>query len=112
MMAELLQCAVPAQQPVAGLRALSQNRPIHPASVQRYLQSKVGATLADVYHAMVQRADSRSPARLAAEAYHLYEQFRPQVSAGAKGWGAVGLLRLETIRTLAEAATGEAGRRL
>jgi hypothetical protein len=112
MTVNLLQRAVPAQQTVAGLRALSKNRPIHPESVQRYLQSKFGETLADVYHAMVQLADSRSPARLAAEAYHLYEQFRPQVPAGAKGWGAVGLLSLETIRTLAEEATGEAGRRL
>ena len=105
---ELLHRAVPIQQTEAGLRALSDNRPISPESVQRYLQSKFGEALDTVYQAMVHLAKSRPPARLAAEAYHLYEQFRPQVPAGTKGWGAAGVLSLEQIRRLAEAADAAA----
>jgi hypothetical protein len=30
--------------------------------------------------------------------FHLYEQFRPEVPEGVKGWGAKGELRLERIR--------------
>ena len=48
-------------------------------------------------------AKSRPPAKLAAEAYHLYEQFRPDVPAGVRGWGAQGTLDLEAIRKLAKA---------
>jgi hypothetical protein len=109
MSVDLLQRAVPAQQTEAGLRALSKDRPIHPEGVQRYLESKFGEALPEVYQAMVRLAQSRSPARLAAEAYHLYEQFRPRVPAGVKGWGAAGILRLETIHRLAEAAASEPG---
>ena len=47
-------------------------------------------------------ASSRPPKALAAEAYHLYEQFRPSVPAGVRGWGAKGTLELEAIRKLAE----------
>jgi hypothetical protein len=101
---ELLHRAVPIQQTEAGLRALSDNRPISSESVQRYLESKFGEALEETYQAMVQLAHSRSPTRLAAEAYHLYEQFRPQVPAGTKGWGAAGVLSLERIRRVAEAA--------
>jgi hypothetical protein len=111
MTVDLLQRAVPAQQTAAGLRALSKDRPIHPEGVQRYLKSKFGERLDDVHHAMGQLAASRSPARLAAEAYHLYERFRPRVPAGVKGWGAAGLLSLETIQKLAEETTSAAGRR-
>jgi hypothetical protein len=107
---DLLQRAVPVQQTEAGLRALSKNRPIPPEGVQRYLTSKFGERLEEVDHAMVQLAASRSPARLAAEAYHLYEQFRPRVPAGVKGWGAAGFLNLDAIRTLTEKATPEAER--
>src|SRR5262245_53111591 len=74
--------AVPAQQTDAGLRALSKDKPINPASVQQYLQSKFGTALEDAYAAMQQLATSRPPAVLAAEAYTLYEQFRPAVPAG------------------------------
>jgi hypothetical protein len=44
---------------------------------------------------------SRPPAKLAAEGYHLYEQFRPSVPAGTRGWGAKGTLDLEAIGKLA-----------
>jgi hypothetical protein len=50
---------------------------------------------------MKRLADSRPPAVLAAEAYQLYEQFRPAIPAGVKGWGAAGTLDLDAIRKLA-----------
>jgi hypothetical protein len=46
-------------------------------------------------------ADALPPKRLAAEAYHLYEQFRPAVPAGQLGWGAAGTLDLDAIKALA-----------
>jgi hypothetical protein len=103
---EILHRAVPAQQTNGGLRALSKGKPINPASVQRYLESKFDDALEDTYTAMKQLATSRAPARLADEAYHLYEQFRPAIPAGTKGWGATGTLRLDTIRKLAQAKAG------
>ncbi len=46
------------------------------------------------------RADADAQ-ELAAEAYGLYEQFRPAVPAGESGWGAAGALSLAKIRKLA-----------
>jgi hypothetical protein len=40
------------------------------------------------------------PAKLAAQAYNLYEQFRPDIPEGKKGWGAAGDLDLDYIRSL------------
>jgi hypothetical protein len=97
----LLHRAVPATHTDAGLRALSKEKPIDPATVQRYLTSKFGAALDEAYEAMQLLATSRPPAALADEAYHLYEQFRPAIPAGTKGWGAAGTLSLEAIRQLA-----------
>jgi hypothetical protein len=99
----LLHRAVPVTRTDAGLRALSKAKPIDPASVQRYVQSKFGEALDDAYAAMQQLATSRPPEVLAAEAYQLYEHFRPAIPVGAKGWGATGTLDLEAIRQLATA---------
>jgi hypothetical protein len=43
-----------------------------------------------------------SPDQLAAQAYALYEQFRPDIPEGKKGWGAAGQLELDQIRSLGE----------
>jgi hypothetical protein len=50
-------------------------------------------------------AKSAPPARLATEAFHLYEKFRPSIPAGVSGWGAAGRLDLDAIRRLAERDT-------
>ena len=97
---DLLGRAVPAVNTAEGLRALSKDRPIAPASVQRYLDSKFGPGLPAVTAAMRQLAKSRTPARLAREGFHLYEQFRPRVPAGVTGWSARGKLGLDVIRGL------------
>lgn len=100
---DLLHRAVPVQQTADGLRALGKEKPIDPDSVQRYLTSKLGDAFAEVSKAMRRLARSRKPADLADDAYSLYEQFRPQIPAGKKGWGAAGTLKLEAIRQLAAA---------
>jgi len=94
----LLGRAVPAMRTPDGLRALSGGRPIAPASVQRYLEAKFGEDLARVRARMEKLALAMPPRELAAHAYRLYEEFRPEVPAGVRGWGAAGELDLGRIR--------------
>lgn len=75
---------------------------MNPVSVRRYLQQKFGEALADVQAAMEDLAQAYPPEHLAARAYALYEQFRPDVPEGKKGWGAAGQLDLDSIRALAK----------
>jgi hypothetical protein len=58
--------------------------------------------LADVQAAMEALAKAYTPDRLAPQAYALYEQFRPPIPEGTRGWGAAGPLDLSYIRSLAE----------
>ena len=100
----LLGRAVPAVHTPEGVRALAKNKPIAPASVERYLVSKFGDALDDTRKAMTILACSIPPAELAGSAFRLYEQLRPTVPAGAGGWGAKGKLDLEKIQALAQSA--------
>ena len=79
---ELLHRAVPVLQTPEGLRALNREQPIAPSSVEKYLFSKFKDALGPVSAAMAQLADSREAEELAADAYGLYEQFRPAIPAG------------------------------
>jgi len=99
---DLLHRAVPVRRTGEGLRALSKDRPIDPASVERYLSGKFGDSLKDARGAMAKLAKSMPPARLDAEAFALYEEFRPKIPSGKKGWGAAGWLDLDGIRAMAE----------
>jgi hypothetical protein len=85
-----------------GWRALAGARAVTPESVERYLESKFGDDLAAVEKVMIALARSRPPRRLADEAYALYERFRPAVPRSVRGWGALGELDLELIRSLAK----------
>lgn len=98
---DLLHRAIPAVQMPDGLRALSKEKPISPASVERYLASKFGARLEDARAAMARLARSVPPQELASAAYRLYEKFRPRIPAGVTGWGAVGDLDLDLVVGLA-----------
>ena len=99
---ELLHRAVPVRHTDDGLRAVARDdEPVEPASVQRYLESKFGTALGPVAAAMIDLAASRDPGDLAAEAYGLYERFRPEVPAGTRGWGAAGRLDTARIESLA-----------
>jgi hypothetical protein len=82
----LLHRAVPVMRTALGLRALAKDRPISPASVERYLESKFGCNLGSAMRAMVKLAHSMPVEEIAARAYHLYEEFRPAIPAGVTGW--------------------------
>lgn len=98
---DLLHRAVPAKRTDEGLRALTGESPIHPESVQKYLESKFGDALEDVSKALLELAKSLPPScQLAGKAYTLYEKFRPEIPPGRKGWGASGKLDLDLIRVL------------
>ena len=100
---DLLHRAVPAKHTNEGLRALSRESPIHPKSVQKYLESKFGDALEDVSNAMLGVAKSLPPSQLAQKAYALYAKFRPEIPPGKKGWGTSGKLDLGLIRKMASA---------
>jgi hypothetical protein len=100
-MVSLLGRQVPVTHTEAGVRAMSKGEPISPASVERYLAQKFKDDLDDVREAMQALAKAYPPQQLARQAYSLYEQFRPAVPEGEKGWGAAGVLDLGKIRSLA-----------
>ena len=103
---DLLNRAVAAVHTADGLRALSKNKPIDPANVDRYLESKFGVALDDTRNAMRSLARSRTPGRLTREAYALYEEFRPEIPGGKKGWGAKGRLSLVKTRDMSKKGGG------
>jgi hypothetical protein len=92
---------VPALKTPNGLRASIKGETIDPESVQRYLEQKFGSRLAEARAVMEKLAHSRSPKTLEAEAYSLYEKFRPEIPEGRKGWGAKGKLDLDYLLSLA-----------
>lgn len=97
---ELLGRAVPAVNTEAGVRAVAKSRPIQPNGVERYLESKFGDSLAESRKAMIGLANGFEPDELASQAFRLYEQFRPRIPEGVRGWGAKGELDLARIRRL------------
>jgi hypothetical protein len=99
---EILGRPVPVINTEQGIRALTKDKPVEPGSVQRYLENKFGPALGDVRAAMQALASVYEPEQLARRAYALYEQFRPQIPEGVKGWGAAGELDLDLIRSLGE----------
>jgi hypothetical protein len=70
---------------------------------------RVRRDLAAVQVALEALAQAYPPAQLAARASALYEQFRPAVPDGVKGWGAKGELRLDGMRALARKGRGPGG---
>jgi len=98
---DLLGRAVIVVKTQAGLRAAIKGKPIEPESVERYLASKFGDALPDVQQAMEKLARSKKHDALAAQAYALYEEIRPEIPAGTKGWGAKGELDLKKLESLA-----------
>ncbi|HUS47277.1 MAG TPA: hypothetical protein VM098_04105 [Phycisphaerae bacterium] len=91
---------VPVKNTDDGVRAVVKDKPIDPKSVQRYLDGKFGQDLPSVREALTHLAEAFEPEELAGQAYSLYEQFRPQIPAGRRGWGAKGELDLAFIRSL------------
>ncbi len=94
--------SVPAVHTPQGVRATAKGKPIDPNSVQRYLEQKFGQDLDAVQAALEKLAKAYKPDKLAAQAYTLYEKFRPKIPEGTQGWGAKGELDLDAIRSLAQ----------
>jgi hypothetical protein len=94
--------AVPAQNTEDGLRATQRGKPIDPDSVERYLEDKFGDDLKAVRSAMEKLARAYKPKELAGRAYSLYEEFRPAIPSGKRGWGARGDLDVGLIGRLAK----------
>lgn len=85
-----------------GLRAVSKGEIAKPESVARHLAGKFGDQSEPARAAMHRLAASLSVDELNEQAFHLYEQFRPEVPADEKGWGARGVLDLARIEALAK----------
>ena len=101
-MVGLMGRAVPVVNTKYGVRAVNEGRPEDPQAVQRYLEKKFGEALPEVREEMRALAKHFSPEELKQRAYDLYEEFRPEVPEGTRGWGAEGNLELEKIRKLRE----------
>jgi hypothetical protein len=92
---------VPAIKTTEGVRAVIKNQPIEAKSVERYLESKFGESLGTARAAMRDLAKAFRPGQLSENALRLYEQFRPAIPEGVRGWGAKGNLDIDRIRSLA-----------
>jgi len=101
---ELMGREIPVVRTPEGIRAVNKDKPVLPESTQVYLESKFGEHLAAVRAAMEDLARSFEPDVLAARAFALYAQFRPEIPEGVKGWGAKGRLDTDLIRSLGGAA--------
>ena len=97
---QLCDRGLPAKNTDDGIRAVVKDKPIDPAAVQRYLDQKFGDDLPAVQEAMAELASAFDPEELSGVAYSLYEQFRPKIPPGRRGWGAKGELNLDFIRSL------------
>jgi hypothetical protein len=97
---ELFGREIPVTRTPEGVRALAKGEPVSARSAQTYLEGKFGEHLAAVRAAMEELARSMNPDVLAARAFALYAQFRPQIPEGVKGWGAKGSLDLDRVRSL------------
>jgi hypothetical protein len=99
---EMMGREIPVVRTPEGIRAVVKDAPVSAEKAQAYLESKFGEQLAAVRAAMEELARSQKPDVLAARAFALYAQFRPQIPDGVMGWGAKGTLDLDLIRSLAE----------
>jgi hypothetical protein len=83
-----------------GPRAIAKGAIVKPEAVERYLRGKFGDALTSVRNEMKRLASRFTPEELNQDGFHLYEQFRPAVPAGERGWGAKGVLDVAKIRAL------------
>ena len=93
---------MPAKNTADGIRAVSGRAVVTAEGAEAYLETKFGDHLEAARAAMTMLANAYRPRELAAEAFALYEAFRPAVPEGVKGWGAKGVLDLRKIRSLAK----------
>jgi hypothetical protein len=72
------------------LRADDNGKPASARGVASYIAKAFGDRLGEARDAMEVLAASSPPEELNRVGFRLYERFRPDVSAGAEGWGAKG----------------------
>ena len=77
-------------------------KPAAAAPVAAYVAKAFGGRLAEVKAAMEELAGRFEPGELNRVGFRLYEAFRPEVPADARGWGAKGELDLGKVRKAAE----------
>jgi len=77
--------------------ALDHDKPASPRPAYAYVEKAFGGHLPAVRRAMEALADSLPPEELNRIGFRLYEHFRPEVPAGAAGWGKKGILDLKQI---------------
>ena len=77
-------------------------KPAVAAPAAAYVAKAFGSRLAEVRAAMEDLAGRFEPHELNRVGFRLYEAFRPEVPADARGWGAKGELDLEKVRQAAE----------
>jgi len=99
---ELLGRGIPTVKTPQGKRAAIKGEIIEAEGVQKYLRQKFGDNLDDAHAAMEKLGKAYTPKQLEAEAYSLYEKFRPKIPEGKKGWGVKGELDLDYIHSLAK----------
>ena len=68
------------------------------APVRNYLERAFGNRLGDVRKTLQKLAAGLPPDELNRVGFRLYDQFRPEVPEGVKGWGAKGELDLYRVR--------------
>ncbi len=95
---------VPVKNTDDGIRAVIKDKPQDPAKAQKYLEGKFGDDLDRVREAMEELAAAFEPEDLEDVAYGLYEDFRPKIARGKRGWGQKGELDLDLLRSLTEKA--------
>lgn len=84
------------------LYGVEDGHPVSPSRVLSYLENSFGANLPRVKQALEAVAVQFPPEDLSAQAFRLYENFRPVVAPGRGGWGQKGVLNLQYVRALAE----------
>lgn len=99
---EICSRPVPAKKTEAGIRAVTGDKPVEPAPVKKYLAGKFGDDLDRVRETLQALAEAYEPKALEEAAYGLYEEFRPKIASGKRGWGQAGDLNLDFVRSLAE----------
>ena len=77
--------------------ALDHDKPASPRPAHAYVEKAFGEHLPAVRRVMEALADSLPPEELNRIGFRLHERFRPEVPAGAAGWGKKGALDLKQI---------------
>lgn len=88
---------IPVVEQRGSLYALDHDKAASPRSAHTYVGGAFGEHLPAVRRAMEALADSLPPDELNRIGFRLYEHFRPEVPAGAGGWGKKGVLDLKRI---------------